>query len=297
MKLFSYINEKNEPRIGIELDGIDYNFTQLFEFYKDIKGMHRVGQMFFLQLMVELGIFNRDDIMEVVQTVREIRRLDDLKLSTPIRFEVPIGRPQKILCTGRNFLKHAQETGHEPPAEPIFFAKMISAMIPHKARIILPPDVGRVDHELELAVVISKQGNSIPEERADDYIAGYTILNDITARDMQNRDIEEKKPWLRSKSFDTFCPVGPYLVPAAEIRDIQNLDMSLTVNGAIRQQANTSSMIFTVRHLIAYYSKFMTLHPGDIIATGTPEGISALKKGDIVRCQIETIGILENYVD
>ncbi|MBN1155727.1 fumarylacetoacetate hydrolase family protein [candidate division KSB1 bacterium] len=247
--------------------------------------------------MVELDFFNKDDITEVIQTVKELRRLDDLRILSPIQFDVPISRPQKILCAGRNYLLHARESGNEAPTEPIFFAKMSSSMIPHQGRILLPDGVGRVDHEVELAVVISRQGHHIPEDRADEYIAGYTILNDVTARELQKKDMETKKPWLRSKSFDTFCPVGPYLVPSTVIPDVQNLEMILTVNGEIRQRSNTSQMIFPVRQLISYYSKFMTLEPGDIIATGTPEGISALHKGDIVRCQIEGIGTLENYVD
>ena len=296
MKLFSYIDEKNEAKIGIEIDGKHYNFTQIFEFYKDIKGIYRVGQLVFLQLMVEMGFFNLDDINEIIDTVQNIRSFDDLIVHEPIRFDVPIGRPQKILCTGRNYVKHARETGNEPPTEPIFFAKMITTLIPHGGHIVLPHNVGRVDHELELAVVISKQCSNISIENADSCIAGYTIVNDITARDLQRKDVEAKKPWLRSKSFDTFCPVGPYLVPAGIISDEQDLNMSLTVNDEIRQKANTSAMIFPVKQLISYYSKFMTLNPGDIIATGTPEGISELYSGDVVACTIDGLGTLINNV-
>ncbi len=296
MKLFSYFTEKRLVRLGLEMDGNKYNFTQLWEFYKDIKGLHQAPQLMFAQLMVEMGFFNISDVKEVLETVKEFRKIEDIQVPEPIEYDVPISRPQKILCIGRNYVKHAQETGHNPTAEPIFFAKMPSAMIPHKGNIIIPKNAGRVDHEIELAVVISQQGRHIPEARAFEYVAGYTIVNDITAREMQKSDQANQHPWLRSKSYDTFCPIGPYLVPHGAISDPQNLELSLKVNGEARQQSNTSRMIFKIPELIAFISRFMTLYPGDIIATGTPEGISPLNPGDVVEGEVEQIGKLTNYV-
>lgn len=296
MKLFSYFTEDRHVRLGLELDGKNYNFTQLWEFYKDIKGLHQAPQLMFAQLMVEMGFFNMSDINEVVNTVSELRKIEDICVPDPIEYDVPISRPQKILCIGRNYVKHAQETGHDPTEEPIFFAKMPSAMIPHEGSIIIPQNAGRVDHEIELGVVISQQGRFIPEDSAYEYVAGYTVVNDITAREMQKADLANQHPWLRSKNFDTFCPIGPFLVPHGAVPDPQNLNLSLKVNGEVRQQSNTSKMIFKIPELISYISRFMTLYPGDIIATGTPEGISPLKPGDVVEGEVEHIGKLMNYV-
>jgi 5-oxopent-3-ene-1,2,5-tricarboxylate decarboxylase / 2-hydroxyhepta-2,4-diene-1,7-dioate isomerase len=296
VKLFNYFTDKQEPRIGIELQRKHYNFTQIWEFFKDIKGFHQSPQLFFLQMMIELDFFNEADINEVISTVSDFRTMEDLRIDDDITSDFPIARPQKILCIGRNYRKHAAEMGNDAPSEPIFFAKMPSSMLAHKGIIQLPADVGRVDHEIELAVVIGKIAKYVSIEQANEVIAGYTIVNDVTARAMQKGDIEKKQPWLRSKSFDTFCPIGPYLVPRDVVHDPQNLNLTLRVNGEIRQESNTSHMIFPVTELISYISRHMTLLPGDIIATGTPDGISPLQSGDVVTCEIESIGILENFV-
>ena len=296
MKLFSYSTTNRQMKIGIEIDNRQYNFTQLWEIFKDIKGSHQTPPLMFLQVMIELTFFNLSDIKEVLDTVQKFRSLNDLRIIDQINFETPISRPQKILCIGRNYLAHAKELGNKKTGEPIFFAKMPSTLIPHKGRIQLPLDVGRVDHEIELAVVISRQCKNIPPANAMDYVAGFTIINDITARALQKSDIEKQHPWLRSKNFDTFCPIGPYLVPTAAIAAPQNLNLTLKVNGEVRQKSNTSKMIFKIPELISYLSKYMTLFPGDIIATGTPEGISELHSRDIIEAEIDELGKLENVV-
>ncbi len=296
VKLFSYWIDDKQVRIGIEIDQVSYNFTQIFEMYKDIKGVFKSPELIFLQMMIELGFFNPDDIDEIVNTVRDLRPLDDLRIDKDFAYDMPISRPTKILCIGRNYTEHAKETGHDAPREPIFFAKMPTALIPNGASIVLPPNVGRVDHELELALVISRQGKNIPPSKALEYIAGYSIVNDVTARAMQKADIAKGHPWMRSKSFDTFCPMGPYLVPTGVIADAQQLELTLKVNGEVRQHSNTANMIFPVPELIAYISKHMTLMPGDIIATGTPEGISELHDGDVIEGEIDGLGVLENKV-
>ena len=296
MKLFSYSSKDNAVKIGIEIDRLNYNFTQLWEFYKDYKGLQQLPQLTFLQMMVETDLFHQQYIQEIITTVQNFRSLDDLQIKDLNRFEVPLARPPKMLFLGRNYLEHAKEGGHAAPSEPIFFAKLPSTLISHQSQIRLPAGVGRVDHEIELAMIIGKQGKNISEAKAWDYIAGFTIINDITARALQKSDMEKKHPWLRSKNFDTFCPMGPFLVPTAAIPDAQNLDLQLTVNGQIKQQSNTSNMIFKIPKIIAYISQFVTLSPGDIIATGTPEGISELHSGDIIVAEIDGLGALENSV-
>jgi len=296
VKAFSYLTPKNEPRIGIEYNKREYNFTWCWEVFKDIHSSGRGPQLSFLQIMVELEYFSAATFKEVFDVIREFRPLKDFRIKEDVRYQVPIGRPQKIICIGRNYTAHAAEHGHQPPDEPMFFAKAVSSMIPHQANIIIPAGIGAVEHEVELGVIIGKQAKRISENDAYDYIAGYTIVNDVSARMMQKEDITKGHPWFRSKSFDTFCPIGPYLVPNDAIKNPHHLDISLKVNGDIKQQSNTSKMIFKIPQLIAYISKYLTLEPGDIIATGTPEGVSPIEDGDIIEADIENFGTLRNFV-
>jgi 2-keto-4-pentenoate hydratase/2-oxohepta-3-ene-1,7-dioic acid hydratase in catechol pathway len=296
LKLFSYITKDHAVRIGIDWDGKKLDFTHIWEMFKDIQGKHHFPELTFMQVMIELGLFNFEDIKEVISTVKNLRSLDDLKIKAPIQFDVPIARPQKIICLGRNYRKHAEEFKHDIPQEPIIFAKMPSALLPHEGTIVLPRKIGRVDHEGELAVVLGKQGKNIAESKAYEFIAGYTALNDVTARALQIQDIENKLPWMRTKSCDTFCPIGPYLIPAGAISNPHQLNITVKVNGEIRQHSNTSQLMFKIPEIIQFISKYMTLSPGDIIATGTPEGVSELHNGDVVSVEIEEIGLLENKV-
>lgn len=213
-----------------------------------------------------------------------------------IQFLAPVTRASKILALGRNYRAHAEEGGYPVPDEPIFFAKASSSVIGAGADIVYPDGVQRLDPEVELAVVIGQKAKAIPEEHAMEYVAGYTIVNDVTARDTQRNDIQKGKPWLRSKSFDTFCPIGPYIVLTDEITDPHNLELTLRVNGETRQRSNTAMCLFKIPYLIAYISKHMTLEPGDVIATGTPEGIAPIHRGDFVECSIAGIGSLVNRV-
>ncbi|MBN2090496.1 fumarylacetoacetate hydrolase family protein [candidate division KSB1 bacterium] len=246
--------------------------------------------------MVELDYFSTSTFIEALQTINELRPLSDFQITDDFTYEIPISRPSKVICLGRNYAAHARESGNEPPSEPIIFAKAPSSLIPHQGTILIPKGIGRVDHEVELAVIIGKTGKSIPESNAMDYVAGYTIVNDVTARDRQFAEIKASQPWFLSKGLDTFGPIGPYLVPKDQIPDPHKLDITLKINGEIKQKSNTSNMIFSIPELIAFISRFMTLNCGDIISTGTPEGISPLKDGDIVEAEIPEIGILRNFV-
>ncbi len=220
-----------------------------------------------------------------------------MELKGAYTFEPPIGRPQKVLCIGRNYKEHAAEFGNEIPEEPLFFSKAPSAIIAHQAVIKRPSDVGRVDFEGELAVIVGKQAHNISQSKAVDFVAGFSIVNDVTARELQKDDIKAGRPWFRSKSFDTFCPFGPFLVPTDAVENYNNLDLEVTVNGEQRQKASTSEMIFKVEEIVAYISKFCTLQPGDVIATGTPAGVGELNAGDSVECKISEIGSLKNRVE
>ncbi len=204
-------------------------------------------------------------------------------------------KPSKIICLGRNYAKHAKELGHEVPKEPVIFLKPPSSLIGPKEAIILPRISKRVDHEVELAVIIGKRGRRISRERAMEYVLGYTILLDITARDLQWEAKRKGLPWTVAKGFDTFAPVGPRLVDKREL-DVSDLELGLKVNGELRQLARTSEMIFKIPEIIEYISSVMTLEAGDIIATGTPAGVGPLRHGDEIEAWIEGIGKLEEDV-
>ncbi len=197
--------------------------------------------------------------------------------------------PSKIVCVGLNYIDHAKELNMGIPEEPIIFLKPTSSIIYNNDRVILPKQSNRVDYEVELAVIINKKCKNVKKEDAFKYIKGYTILNDITARDLQQKDGQ----WTRAKSFDTFCPIGPRIVKNI---NTHNLDIQLKVNGKIKQKSNTENMIFSVEELIEFISSIMTLYPDDIISTGTPPGVGKLNSGDIIEAEIEDIGILKNYV-
>jgi 2-keto-4-pentenoate hydratase/2-oxohepta-3-ene-1,7-dioic acid hydratase in catechol pathway len=206
-----------------------------------------------------------------------------------VNFLAPVA-PSKIVCVGRNYVEHAAELGNQMPEEPLLFLKAPSALIANGESIELPPQSNQVEHEGELGVVIGRRARQLSEE--DDplgYVLGYTCVNDVTARDLQRKDVQ----FTRGKSFDTFCPVGPSIVTGI---DPLNLVVTTRVNGIVKQQGQTASMAFSVPFLIRYISNIMTLLPGDLIATGTPAGVSAMKDGDVVEVEIEEVGILRNPV-
>ncbi|MEF2096469.1 fumarylacetoacetate hydrolase family protein [Bacillus sp. CFBP9009] len=211
----------------------------------------------------------------------------------------PIAKPDKIICVGLNYFDHCKETGMKPPESPVIFSKYANAIAGHNDAIEIPINSTEVDFEAELAFVIGREAKHVSEEEADDYVFGYTIMNDISARDLQFQDGQ----WSRGKTADTFAPFGPVIVTKDEVGDPHNLAISLELNGEIMQDSNTSNLIFTVPKIISFLSQSMTLMPGDLIATGTPPGVGMgrnpkiwLKNGDRMNVSIEKIGTLSNHV-
>ena len=207
--------------------------------------------------------------------------------------------PGKIVCIGMNYKSHIEEQDGRFPKKPVLFAKARSCVIKNRENIIYPREVEELDYEVELAVVIGRKMKDILEDKVPDYIYGYTIMNDVTARNIQKNEHQ----WYRAKSFDTFGPIGPVIVRKDKIPDPQDLNLKSYVNGKLRQDGNTSDMIFGVYPLISYISKSITLEAGDLISTGTPTGVGVfmkqkkmLKPGDTVICEIENIGKLENKI-
>lgn len=208
-------------------------------------------------------------------------------------------RPGKIICVGLNYRDHAEEQGVDLPVEPLLFAKFANALVGPGDAILLPPESEHVDAEAELAVVVGKRVRRIAPDFALDAVAGYTCANDVSARDLQFKDGQ----WLCGKSFDTFCPVGPVLIPAGELGDARDLRIVQRLNGEPLQDSRTSELVFGVPQLVAYASQVFTLEPGDLILTGTPAGVGifrtpplALTPGDEVEVEIEGIGVLHNPI-
>lgn len=201
--------------------------------------------------------------------------------------------PTKVIGLALNFADHADELKIESPPEPALFFKPLSSLVGHRANIVYPPGVEYMHYEVELAVVIGKRCQRVPREHAGEVIAGYTIANDVTVRDFVGNFY---RPPVRAKGYDTFGPVGPYLVTPDEITNPSNLELRAYVNGELRQQGNTAHMLRTVPELIEFISMIMTLEPGDMIWCGTPKGISHVFPGDVIRLEIDGMHALENYV-
>ncbi len=216
------------------------------------------------------------------------------------RLGMPVSGIRQLLGIGLNYRQHAAESNMAIPAEPVVFFKAITSLSGPNDAIVMPGNSEATDWEIELAIVIGKTARAVPEANVFDYVAGYTIANDVSEREWQ---LNRSGQWSKGKSFDTFCPLGPWLVTRDEISDPQTLSLELTVNGEPRQSSNTSDMIFTVRQIVAYCSKFMTFLPGDVIITGTPQGVGwgmkprkMLKPGDRVRLAIGSLGEQEQLV-
>ena len=256
-----------------------------------------------LPLTIEEALFVPDGLDRIGNFVRE--NLEDpiqlRKLAVPddkIRLG-PLFRPRNLLCIGLNYKDHAAEGGVALPEKPVVFAKLTGCIIGPGQPILLPPDTEEVDYEAELAVVMGRRCRGVSVSDALDFVAGYTCLNDVSARDFQRGDGQ----WVRAKSQDTFGPMGPYLVTREDIPDPQTLPIRCRVNGKTLQDSNTDKMIFGVRELVAFISRGITLEPGDVISTGTPHGVGFarkppifLKSGDEVVVEIEGIGKLSNPV-
>lgn len=212
----------------------------------------------------------------------------------------PIPRPRKnVICLGLNYAEHSEETGLSVPKYPIFFTKPPTSIIGPDAPLLFPKSTDKVDFEAELAFVFGRRGKDVREDEAYNYLAGYTVFNDVSARDLQRRHGQ----WFKGKSLDAFAPMGPYLVTRDEVPDPHDLEISLELNGAVMQKANTRDMLFKIPTLIKFITMDMTVEPGDIVATGTPSGVGFTRKppvylqpGDIVKVSIEKVGVLQNRV-
>lgn len=224
-----------------------------------------------------------------VHFIRKHKITEDVYSVDAVRLLAPV-EPSKVVCVGLNYVDHAKEFGMPIPSEPLLFLKPSTSIIGPEDNIIYPPQTQDLHYEVELALIIGKIARNISKQEALKYVFGYTVANDITARDLQNKDNQ----WTRAKGFDTFCPLGPWI--ETKISNQDNLQIELYLNGKLRQQSNTKNLAFDYADLIEYTSSIMTLLPGDVILTGTPGGVGAMKPGDKVEAYVENIGILRNIV-
>jgi 2,4-diketo-3-deoxy-L-fuconate hydrolase len=277
MKLLRF-GKPGKEKPGLEVNGLRYDVSHLVDDYTE-------------------DFFAGDGI-------NMLQAAFDPKVATPVdpanRLGAPVCKPGKIICIGLNYHKHAEESGMAAPAEPVVFFKATSSLTGPNDPIIIPKNSRKTDWEVELALVIGKRANYIGQEEALEYVAGYVLHNDISEREFQ---LERGGQWVKGKSCDSFAPIGPYLVTRDEIPDPNHLGLWLKVNGKTMQEGNTKDFIFNVQEVISYLSQFMSLMPGDIISTGTPEGVGLgldpqvfLKAGDVVELGIDGLGTARQMV-
>ena len=271
MKLIRF-GEFGAEKPGVEVDGVRYDVSQLVSDYDE-------------------DFFAAGGVEELLQKFD----VDSSPVvSNDVRLGAPVKRPGKIICIGLNYRKHAEESGMTVPTEPVVFFKASSSVVGPNDNIVIPKNSEKTDWEVELAVVIGKRANYVSEEDAMDYVAGYALHNDVSERAFQ---LERGGQWVKGKSCDTFAPLGPWLVTKDEIANPNNLNLWLELNGNRVQDGNSNDFIFNIQQVISYLSQFMSLMPGDIISTGTPEGVGLgfkppvyLKHGDVIELGIEGLG-------
>ncbi|MFC1876370.1 fumarylacetoacetate hydrolase family protein [Thermodesulfobacteriota bacterium] len=229
----------------------------------------------------------------------KVRRVTDQGVEMDLRLGCPVHQPSKIICLGKNYAEHAREGGFETPEKPLLFSKAMNTLNGPYDPILLPASAGQVDWEVELAVVMGREGKGIRAADAYAHVAGFCVMNDVSGRDAQFGDGQ----WFRGKSFDTFAPLGPCLVTRDEMGDVENLRITAHLDGSLMQEGNTGDLIFKIPFIIEYISRDITLLPGDIISTGTPSGVGIfrdppilLKPGSVIKCEVEKIGYIENRV-
>src|SRR5215831_9890315 len=293
---FSRKNAPNVVRLGCVFGDTWFDITKAIG--DDLLEFPRVA------FTIEEALHVKDGLSLLEEQLEQLERSSSgiqtfLFQSSDVRFHAPITHPQKLIGIGLNYKDHVEEIKGQVPKQPLLFGMYANAITGPEDPIIVPPMSRQVDYEAELGVVIGRRAHQVSVETAIDYVAGYTIINDVSARDLQFSDGQ----WLRAKSFDTFAPMGPYLVTRNTLGDGDGLGIELKLNGKTMQNSNTRNMIFKVPELVSYISEVMTLEVGDVIATGTPGGVGFgrnpqvfMKAGDVVEIEIEGIGQLRNRI-
>ena len=293
MKVYSLIAD-DKMVVGLEVEEGMVNFSRAHAAFSEIVG-EEDDYIFCVEQILLDGNFNRQFFMRVIEVLRDHDLMSNFLINNRPKILAPIV-PEKIICLGKNYSEHAREMGQAIPKEPVLFGKFASTVIGPGQEIVKPDWIGRMDYECELALILGRTAKAVPVGEAMNYVAGYTILNDITARDIQSDGMKENVPWFRSKNFDTFCPMGPCIVLSEEFPEPVEVNLEMKVNGNIRQKGTTRDFIFPIPEVIEFITRTITLNPGDVVSTGTPAGVGEIFPGDVVEATIEPIGTLMNPV-
>ena len=294
MKVYS-LSQNNGDFLGIEIDGVLHNLTKAISFYELSQSNCYQEPVEYIDELIFDERFTLDYLGDVMEYVSGRGLTGDLSVNGDYSVNAPV-YPGKIIALGNNYRKHIEEMNQKLPEKPVLFGKWPSTVIGHGDAIIKPPWIGNMSYEAELALIIGRQAKNVSAADAMNYIAGYTCLNDITARDMQREDLPKSLPWMPSKNFDTFTPMGPCVLLAGNVKLPVELGVQCRINGELRQDGNTRDFIFDIQTVIEYISRIMTLEPGDVITTGTPEGVGTIDNGDLAEITCENIGTLSNPV-
>jgi 2-keto-4-pentenoate hydratase/2-oxohepta-3-ene-1,7-dioic acid hydratase in catechol pathway len=305
MKLVRYSASGSSPRLGNLVGDRVRCLGETYHRYLAARGVTRAGELAHALFppsargFLQAGAAAQDALAAMDEAVRAGRLEWLTHPLASVRLHAPLHDPEKFICIGLNYIDHAEETKSAIPKEPPLFAKFPNAIIDAAAPIVRPRGVEKLDYEVELAFVIGRPAKDVPQERALEYIFGYTIVNDVSARDWQLVTTQ----WMAGKIPDTFAPMGPWIADGAEIADPHVLELSTWVNGQRLQHGNSKNLIFNINALVAYLSAHLTLMPGDLVSTGTPAGVGftrkppvLLKGGDVVRMEITGLGSIENPV-
>jgi len=308
MKLITFTTS-GFSRIGALVDGekvVDLNYAYQAKLQSEGQYRYEAIAEAYVPAKMEGFLEGGKESMEIAKAVIDyaLANADSFKHKLiydkgEVKVNAPVTNPGKIFCVGHNYREHILEMGRELPANPVLFAKFANTVIGPEDDIPFHPISEQLDYEAEFTVIIGKQARNVSEEDALDYVAGYTIANDVTYRDIQRRTLQ----WLQGKTVDGSAPMGPWMVTSDELTDPSGLGVVLTVNGEVRQKTNTENLVFSVPHLVSFLSNLVTLEPGDIILTGTPGGVGVamdpptfLRDGDVVKIEIDQVGVLENKV-
>jgi 2-keto-4-pentenoate hydratase/2-oxohepta-3-ene-1,7-dioic acid hydratase in catechol pathway len=303
---FSTAKFNNKLFIGCKIEDYLIHLAKAYQYFVQKAFPEWLEGMRSLLAQGESGIEKvkelKDEIRNILSTPEEYKRMLSegiIHNIKDVQIMAPILDPGKIICIGLNYKDHCLEQNVPIPKSPILFSKFSTAIIGPEDKIVRPKLTEQLDFEGELAFIVGRKGRHIQVEQAMNYVAGYTIMNDVSARDIQFSD----RQWLRGKTFDTFAPMGPFLVTKDEVKDPHNLDIKVKVNHKIMQQSNTKNMIHKIPYLVNFISQVVTLSPGDVVATGTPAGVGVfrkppvfLKDGDEIVIEIERLGLLRNTV-
>jgi acylpyruvate hydrolase len=304
MRFVTFQSEKRE-KIGVVINESVIDLNKAYQLYLNQQGVARSQEIADVLLpgnmvqFLEGGEASLEAANQAVQFALENSTNEVSSSLSKTYLKAPVTKPGKILCVGHNYREHILEMKREIPEFPVIFAKFANAVNGPSDEIPLPAITNQLDYEAEFAFVIGKQAKNVTKEDALEYVAGYTIVNDVTARDLQRRTLQ----WFQGKNLDGSAPMGPWIVTKDEIPNPSGLEVSLTVNGEVRQKTNTENLVFDVPFLVEFLSHIMTLEPGDVVCTGTPGGVGFarepqvfLQDGDVVRVEIEKIGAIENKV-